>query len=91
VVLLGKVFMELEEITVEESSMYPFFLNITKKVSCMEVRMFKAGEKSWFFTLGGNCSSVCYMSLFSKSLLTESKYSGWLEFKPTNNIVFSFA
>ena len=70
-VLLGKVFMEVKKLIVEESSMYPFFLNIAKKVSCLDIRMLKAGENSYFCTLGGNFSSAGYMSLFNKSLVIE--------------------
>lgn len=90
-VLLGKVFTELEERTVEESSTYLFSLNIAKKVSCLDVRMFKAGENSYFCTIGGNFSSVGYMRSFSKSLVIESKYSDGLEIKSSKSIVLSFA
>lgn len=65
--------MELEELTVEESSMHPFCLNIAKKDSCLDVIMFKAAENNYFCTLGGNFSSAGYMSLFSKSLVIESR------------------
>ena len=90
-VLLGKVFTKLEELTVEESSMYPFSLNIAKKVSCLDIRMFKAGENSYFCTLVGNFSSVGYLRSFSKSLVIESKYSDGLEIKSTKSVVLSFA
>lgn len=75
----------------EESSTYPFALNIAKKISCLDVRMFKAGENSYFCTLGGNFSSVGYMRSFSKSLVIESKYSDGLEIKSTKSVVLSFA
>lgn len=90
-VLLGNVFTELEELTVEESSMYPFFLNIAKKVSCLDVRMIKGGENRDFCTLGRNFSTAGYMNLFSKSLITESKYYDGLEIKSTKNVGLSFA
>lgn len=83
--------MELEELTVEESAMHPFCLNIAKKVSCLDVVMFKAAENNCFCTFGGNFSSAGYVSFFSKSLVIESRYSDGLEIKSTKNVVLSFA
>lgn len=53
--------------------------------------MVTAGENSYFCALGGNFSSTGYMSLFSISLVIESKYSDGLEIKSTKSVVLSFA